>query len=202
MALDRGLPWSILSPALCRLDLVPRHPPALRGRSAAHHPFWPQACVTPPSLAMLWLCGRETDHPHHSSFLHPPRIFTWACLPPFPVTGKQIPSQGEQMPLGLSRATDPHPSLPQGTTQSPRPRSNIWKHPALGLEKEMAIHSGILAWRILWTEEAGRLQSVESLELDTTEQLNKQPLDGSFWPSLRFKFLLEYIFCFRWRDTN
>ena len=28
------------------------------------------------------------------------------------------------------------------------------------LEKEMAIHSSILAWKILWTEEAGGLQSV------------------------------------------
>ena len=27
------------------------------------------------------------------------------------------------------------------------------------LEKEMAIHSSILAWRIPWTEEPGRLQS-------------------------------------------
>ena len=27
------------------------------------------------------------------------------------------------------------------------------------LEKEMATHSGILAWRIPWTEESGRLQS-------------------------------------------
>ena len=30
------------------------------------------------------------------------------------------------------------------------------------LEKAMATHSRILAWRIPWTEEAGRLQSVES----------------------------------------
>ena len=28
------------------------------------------------------------------------------------------------------------------------------------LEKEMAIHSSILAWRIPWTEEPGRLQSM------------------------------------------
>ena len=28
------------------------------------------------------------------------------------------------------------------------------------LEKEMATHSSILAWRITWTEEPGRLQSV------------------------------------------
>ena len=30
------------------------------------------------------------------------------------------------------------------------------------LEKEMATHSSILAWRILWTEEPGRLQSMGS----------------------------------------
>ena len=30
------------------------------------------------------------------------------------------------------------------------------------LEKEMATHSGILAWRISWTEEPGRLQSMAS----------------------------------------
>ena len=30
------------------------------------------------------------------------------------------------------------------------------------LEKGMATHSGILAWRIAWTEEAGRLQSIGS----------------------------------------
>ena len=31
-----------------------------------------------------------------------------------------------------------------------------------GLEKEMAIHSSILAWRIPWTEEPGRLQFIGS----------------------------------------
>ena len=40
-----------------------------------------------------------------------------------------------------------------------------WKDP---LEKEMATHSSILAWRIPWTEEPGRLQSMGSQELDTT----------------------------------
>ena len=30
------------------------------------------------------------------------------------------------------------------------------------LEKEMAIHSSILAWKIPWTEERGRLQSMGS----------------------------------------
>ena len=39
------------------------------------------------------------------------------------------------------------------------------------LEKEMATHSSILAWRILWTEELGGLQSTGRKELDTTERL-------------------------------
>ena len=37
------------------------------------------------------------------------------------------------------------------------------------LEKGMANHSSILAWRILWTEEPGRLQSMGLKELVTTE---------------------------------
>ena len=36
------------------------------------------------------------------------------------------------------------------------------------LEKEMAIHSSILASRILWTEEPGRLQSLGLQESDKT----------------------------------
>ena len=40
---------------------------------------------------------------------------------------------------------------------------------SLGLEnplgEEMATHSSILAWRILWTEEAGGLQSIWSQRL-------------------------------------
>ena len=37
------------------------------------------------------------------------------------------------------------------------------------LEKEMVIHSSILAWRIPWTEEPGGLQSTGSQKSDTTE---------------------------------
>ena len=36
------------------------------------------------------------------------------------------------------------------------------------LEEEMATQSSILVWRIPWTEEPGRLQSIES-KTDTTE---------------------------------
>ena len=38
-------------------------------------------------------------------------------------------------------------------------RSLSWEDP---LEKEMAIHSSTLAWKIPWTEEPGRLQSMGS----------------------------------------
>ena len=37
-----------------------------------------------------------------------------------------------------------------------------WEGP---LEKEMAIHSSTLAWKIPWMEEPGRLQSVGSLRV-------------------------------------
>ena len=44
----------------------------------------------------------------------------------------------------------------------------------------MAPHSSTLAWKIPWTEEPGRLQSLGSLESDTTERLH-------------FHFSLSYI---------
>ena len=39
-------------------------------------------------------------------------------------------------------------------------------------EKAMAPHSSTTAWKIPWTEEPGRLQSIGSLESDTTERLH------------------------------
>ena len=36
------------------------------------------------------------------------------------------------------------------------------------LEKEMATHSSTLAWKIPWTEEPGRLQSMGSLRVEHT----------------------------------
>ena len=41
------------------------------------------------------------------------------------------------------------------------------------LEKEMATHSSILAWEILWTEEPASLQSMGSQKSDTA-QMTKQ----------------------------
>ena len=47
----------------------------------------------------------------------------------------------------------------QETWFNPWVRSLGWENP---LEKEMATHPIILAWRIPWMEEPGRLQSTES----------------------------------------
>ena len=43
------------------------------------------------------------------------------------------------------------------------------------LEKEIATHSSILAWRIPWMEEPARLQSMGCIKSDKTEGL-----DGSY----------------------
>ena len=40
-----------------------------------------------------------------------------------------------------------------------------WEDP---LEKEMANHSSVLAWKTLWTEEPGGVQSMRSQESHTT----------------------------------
>ena len=52
--------------------------------------------------------------------------------------------------------------------QDTQVQSLDWDDP---LEKEMATHSSILAWRIPWMEEPGGLQPVGHEELDTNEQL-------------------------------
>ena len=43
------------------------------------------------------------------------------------------------------------------------------------LEKEVATHSSILAWRIPWTEQPGRLQSMGSQRVGHDWATNTQP---------------------------
>ena len=50
--------------------------------------------------------------------------------------------------------------------QETQVQSLDWEDP---LEKEMATHSSILAWRIPWTEEPGELQSMGCKELGKAE---------------------------------
>ena len=66
------------------------------------------------------------------------------------------------------------------------------------LEKGMATHSSVLAWRIPWIEEPSRLQSMGHKELDTTKQLT---LSLSF--TLFIFTFFHYIYLIkssRWRS--
>ena len=58
----------------------------------------------------------------------------------------------------------------------------------------MAIHSSILAWRILWTEKPGRLQSMDLKKVGKTTRpfrndLNQIPYDYTVEVTNRFKGL-------------
>ena len=57
------------------------------------------------------------------------------------------------------------------------------------LEKEMATHSSILAWRMAWTEEPGGPQFMGSQELDTT------------YSAIFSFFLLEELLKQKWQPT-
>ena len=62
-----------------------------------------------------------------------------------------------------------------------------WEDP---LEKSMATHSSILAWRIPRTEEPGRLQSMGCKELDMTERLSLHLGKGFRKTATKFKSLV------------
>jgi len=73
-----------------------------------------------------------------------------------------------------------------------------WEDP---LEKEMATHSSILAWKIPWTEEPGRLyRSWSCKELDTTEWLHFtiQYIAFSDWLLLFSNMHLSFLSVFSW----
>ena len=65
--------------------------------------------------------------------------------------------QGIYCPLYASLVAQPVKRLP--AMRVTQVRSLGWEDP---LEKEMAIHSSTLAWKIPWTEESSRLQSMGS----------------------------------------
>ena len=54
------------------------------------------------------------------------------------------------------------------------------------LEKGMATHSNVLAWRILWTEEPGGLQSMGSQRVERDLEITTRP---EYWSRLPFPSL-------------
>ena len=103
------------------------------------------------------------------------RILEWVSIP-FS-RGSSRPSIKPMLTAALALQADSLPLepqveriyLPMQETQESWVQSLGWEDP---LEKGMAIHSSILAWRIPWREEPGGLQSMGSQESDMTEATN------------------------------
>ena len=89
-----------------------------------------------------------------------------------------LPPDNSQSPLALS-LVDSHSNLtmvlkselyhPNSMTEKAKAER---QEVACLMEKAMAPHSSTLAWKIPWMEEPGGLQSMGSLESDTTERLH------------------------------
>ena len=95
--------------------------------------------------------------------------------------------------------TTPIGSFPGGATgqepacQCRRHETWIWslgqEHP---LEKEMATHASILAWKISWTEESGRLQSI-ALQRVRYDLSDLAHMYLSYYLSLFFFFAAQLV---------
>ena len=101
--------------------------------------------VHPPCFQFLLQMSQQKLLLHKSLQTHV--LFLWAQFP-----GVGLPIKGYVYPM-------------QETQEMPV-KSLARKDP---LEKAMATHSSILAWRIPWTEEPGRLQSTGSQSSNTTK---------------------------------
>ena len=75
-------------------------------------------------------------------------------------------------------------------TQEMWVQSLCWEDP---LEEEIATHSSITAWRIPWTVEPGRLQSME-VQSDLTERLNTHMHTHNGKESENYIHYLLYIY--------
>ena len=77
--------------------------------------------------------------------------------------------------MGGIKSTSDYPGSARGKESSCRRRHTRTRIEPLGqedpLEKEMATHSSILAWKISWTEEPGGLRPWGRKELDVTEHV-------------------------------
>ena len=73
------------------------------------------------------------------------------------INGKEIQKRGDFYICGLPRWLSGKESTGQGRRQETQVQSLGQEDP---LEKEMATHSSILAWKIRWAEEPGGLQSI------------------------------------------
>ena len=76
--------------------------------------------------------------------------------------------------------------------QDTRVRSLSWEDP---LEKEMATHSSILAWRLPWRDRPGRLQSMGSQRVSTVLSDFTFTFTLSIVPVIRASLVAERVKC-------
>ena len=126
-----------------------------------------QECMGAKSLQSCPTLCDSVDSSQAGSFV--PGQEYWSGLP-FPPPG-DLPDPGIEPGSRMSPALAGWfftTSATWAAMQEMRVQFLGWEDP---LEEEMATHSSILAYRIPWTEELGRLQSMESQTLDTTEHI-------------------------------
>ena len=103
-------------------------------------------------------------------------------------------------------------SLLAQTAKNPRAKQETWVR-SLGwedpLEKEMATHSSVLAWRSPWTEEPGRLQSRGSQRVRhdwatrySTAQTSRQSLVLIIHGYLGTRFIWRLGFPRHWKEKD
>ena len=115
------------------------------GRSVAetslHLPFWLLPRIFPPPLSCLTQGFKREGASQHQCLFQCHMSLVAAIM------------DGSGLEHNKARALTPLPVSPQCN------KSNFGSYP---LEKEIATHSSTLAWKIPWTEEPDRLQSMGS----------------------------------------
>ena len=107
----------------------------------------------------------------YSSGVQAPRQGPFLPRPKFDAAPGVLPGPGsrENASTLLTSQDVKHPTAPVVQLLKNLPAMQETQVQSLGqedpLEKGMATHSSILAWRIPWTEEPGRLQSLGSLRV-------------------------------------
>ena len=118
-------------------------------------------------MLLLGEAGEAEDklQPTAREGLHPPSTCVLGLeldppMPPEPPDETAAPADTLWPPQGLR---DKAPSCVQFLTFRSPKVIKVYLNPLpLGLEKEMATHSSICAWKLPWTEKPGELQSMGS----------------------------------------
>ena len=161
--------WRGAGPCSAPGDKVSRCPHFWLKETAFLQPPWPSLLLKGRLEQSLIREGRgcernSQEQPWGKVLFSPQWIHT--TIPLSYLTEPESPSRWEKLPINFGILPTRLPRWRHGkqlTCQQERKMRGF--HPWVGkipLEKEMATHSNILAWKIPWTEEPGGLQSMGS----------------------------------------